>query len=76
MVRSTIIGHLVAYVNTGELPIDKLLPMEQVFKIMDVIKQNPTDGLADLKMKLNDANYEDIRLVQAHLAWQQEKEKS
>lgn len=75
MVRSTIISHLAQHVASGELPIEKLMPMEQMFQILDIIKQNPTDGLADLKMKLQDAvSYEDIRLVQAHLSMQKEKE--
>lgn len=76
MVRSTIVSHLAQYVASGELSIDKLLPMEQMFQILDIIKQNPTAGLAELKAKCSgDVGYEDIRLVQAHLSWQKEQEK-
>jgi ATP-dependent DNA helicase RecQ len=64
---STIEGHLVPYVQNGEIPLEKLVSPEKIEKIKQVLQQNPdATSLSEIKAILGDEySYGEIRLVSA-----------
>jgi ATP-dependent DNA helicase RecQ len=63
----TIEGHLVYYVQTGEIKIDELLSSEKINLIEPLVKNFEGSSLTTIKQQLGDAvTYNDIRLM---LAW-------
>ena len=68
MAVSTIESHLLNYVGTGEIAIDRLVDMQRVKTIEECIELNDFSQLTDLKAKLGDAySYSEIRFVLKHL---------
>ncbi len=63
-VESTIQGHLVHYIPTGEITITDLIPEEKYQELKSSIQSTTFENLSDLKNKLDDKfTYAEIRLV-------------
>jgi hypothetical protein len=64
---STIEGHLAAYVQSGDIPIEKLVVPEKINKIRDVLQLHAeTKTFAEIKIMLgDDYSYGEIKLVNA-----------
>jgi hypothetical protein len=63
-VESTIQGHLVHYIPTGEITITDLIPEEKYQELKSSIQSATFENLSDLKNKLDDKfTYAEIRLV-------------
>lgn len=72
---STIFGHMAGFVESGRVPINKLMEQEKLEQIQSVIMKNPEANWSELKVQLPDEiDYDEIRLVQAHLQYQKQKE--
>jgi len=68
MAVSTIESHLLNYVASGEIAIDRLVDKRKVKAIEECIELNNFRQLTDLKAKLGDAySYSEIRFVLKHL---------
>ena len=68
MAGSTIEGHLLNYVGTGEIAIDRLVEQRKVKAIEECIELNNFQQLSDLKAKLGDAySWSEIRFVMKYL---------
>jgi transposase len=64
LVVSTIEGHLLYYVKSGEIPLEKLVAPEKIDKINEVLQQNPEATLSEIKTLLgDDYSYGAIRFV-------------
>lgn len=75
MVRSTISGHLTDFILTGQVSPADLMPIERMYDILDIIKQNPADKLGDLKQKLGEhTTYEEIKWTLAYHKYQKSLE--
>lgn len=75
MVRSTISGHLTDFILTGQVSPADLMPMQRMYDILDIIKQNPADKLGDLKQKLGEhTTYEEIKWTLAYHKYQKSLE--
>ena len=69
LAESTILGHLSAFVKTGELQVLDLLPADKVNIILPVVKEVGGDAVTPVKEILGaDYSYTDIRIVMNH--WQ------
>jgi len=66
LAMSTIESHLLPYVKSGEIPLEKLVSPEKAGKIIDVFRQNPEITLlSEIKALLgDDYSYSEIRFVQ------------
>ncbi len=63
-VESTIQGHLVHYLPTGEITITDLIPEEKYLELKSSIQSTTFENLSDLKNKIDDKfTYSEIRLV-------------
>ena len=64
---STIEGHLLPYVQSGDVLLEKLIPPEKIDRIKNVLHQTPdATTLAEIKTILgDDYSYGEIKLVQA-----------
>jgi DNA-binding NarL/FixJ family response regulator len=70
LVTSTIEGHLAAFIKTGEIAIEQLVPAEKMATIEKAINENPDSPVSALKELLGDAfSYADVRAVQYHREW-------
>jgi len=70
LVVSTILGHLISYVETGEIPADKLISIDKINLISDFVSNNIFEGVGEIKQALgNSVEYGDIRVVIAHLKY-------
>jgi len=67
LVVSTIEGHLLPYVQNGEIPIEAFVVPEKIEQIKQVLQQNPdVTNLSEIKAILgDDYSYGAIRMVQA-----------
>jgi transposase len=64
LVVSTIEGHLLYYVKSGEIPLEKLVAPEKIDRINEVLQQNPEATLSEIKTLLgDDYSYGAIRFV-------------
>ena len=65
LVVSTIEGHLLPYVKSGDIPLEKLVPLEKIDRIKQVFQQNPeATGFSEIKAILGDGySYGEIRFV-------------
>jgi hypothetical protein len=62
---STIEGHLMHYVDSGELPVEVLLPAEKLNRIQTYLADHPAQTLTEVRQGLGDAiTFSDIRFVQ------------
>jgi uncharacterized protein YpbB len=67
MATSTIEGHLAHYIGTGEMAIEKMMPLEKVEKIIAVAEKIDPPLFAVIKSKLGDEySYGDIRLAMSY----------
>ena len=67
MATSTIEGHLAHYIGTGELAIEKVMPLEKVKKIIAVAETIDPPLFAVIKSKLGDEfSYGEIRLAMSY----------
>ncbi len=74
LAAQTIEGHLAHYVESGEIPIGKLLSMEKILLIEPVARTFTGGALTPLKEQLGDAvNFGDIKLVLAHIEYEKYK---
>ena len=65
-VVSTIEGHLVPYVKSGDISLEELVPHEKGNKIKEVLQQNVEATFKEIKEMLGDEySYGEIRLVRA-----------
>jgi uncharacterized protein YpbB len=63
---STIEGHLLPYVQNGDIPLEKIVPPEKIDRIKEVLQQNPEATFSEIKAILgDDYSYGEIRLVKA-----------
>jgi len=64
---ATIEGHLVPYVQNGEIPLDELVSPEKIAKIKHILQTNPNiTSFSEIKSILgNDFSYGEIKLVHA-----------
>ncbi len=68
MAVSTVEGHLVHYVETGELGLERLVNHKKAATISDWFRHNPTLGLAAAKNELGDNySYTELRFVMKHI---------
>jgi len=75
MVVGTIETHLLHFIKTGELAIDKLVPEKKVKEILAVIQEANSRETGLLKNMLGDQySYNDIRAVQNYLAFKDEQQ--
>ncbi|MDH5474299.1 MAG: helix-turn-helix domain-containing protein [Cyclobacteriaceae bacterium] len=66
-VRSTILGHLHSYIETGEINAIDLITSTKLETICDVIKKTDAKSSSDIKAVLkNDYSYEEIKIAMAH----------
>jgi ribonuclease D len=69
MAASTIESHLLNYIGTGEIPIDRLVDKRKVKAIEECMELNNFKQVSDLKAKLGDKySYSEIRFVLKYLA--------
>jgi uncharacterized protein YpbB len=70
LVISTILGHLISYVETGEISADELIHEDKIKLISDFISSNFFESIGEIKRALsNSVEYSDIRVVIAHLKY-------
>lgn len=70
LVRSTILGHLISYVETGEISANELISEDKIKLISDFISSNFFESIGEIKRALsNSVEYSDIRVVIAHLKY-------
>ncbi len=63
-VYSTIEGHLIKFIPTGEIKIEDIIPKEKYEELKKLIASTKFEGLTDLKNKLDDKfSYSELRLV-------------
>lgn len=68
MVVSTIEGHLVHYISTGDLNVNQLLPQEKIDLITNYFANSKDKLLGNAKAELGDAvTYSELRFVQKYL---------
>jgi DNA-binding CsgD family transcriptional regulator len=67
LAASTIETHLLPYVKSGAITLEKLVAPEKIDKIKEILQQNPeTTGLSEIKTILgDDYSYSEIRFVKA-----------
>jgi uncharacterized protein YpbB len=67
LVVSTIEGHLLPYVKSGDIPLEKLVAPEKIDKIKEALHQKPNaTSLSEIKAILGDNySYGEIRFVKA-----------
>jgi ATP-dependent DNA helicase RecQ len=62
--QSTIMGHLLSFIPTGEIQADALISPEKIAVILDVITRPEVSGLKNARELLGDAfSYDEIRAV-------------
>ena len=67
LARSTIEGHLVRLIQSGQLMVDKVLPQDRIDKIERTVEELRGAKLSAIKEALgDDASYNEIKMVQAH----------
>ncbi len=72
MVAGTIEGHLLHFIKTGELPLEKMVPEKKVSYILAVMNEAQSRETGLLKNMLGDEySYNDIRAVQQHLLYKE-----
>jgi uncharacterized protein YpbB len=63
---STIEGHLLPYLKSGDIPLEKLVISEKINEIKKVIQQKPEATLSEIKAILgDDYSWAEIRFVKA-----------
>ena len=63
-VASTIFGHLTSFIDSGEVKVSDLMPLEHYEALKEIIPQTTFEGLSDLKLQLDEKySYEELRLV-------------
>ncbi len=68
MALSTIEGHLITFIGTGQIAIDRLVDQRKVKAIEECIELNNFRQLSDLKAKLGDSySYSEIKFVLKYL---------
>ena len=73
MANSTIEGHLVGFVKTGELEVARFLSIEQVLKIKHAYSNSKEKSMSALKQLLNDEfSYSELRVAINHLQFAKE----
>ena len=74
LAESTIEGHLVYFVSTGELEVSNFLTSEKFEKIIDALQTASEPGITPIKTKLGDVvSYADIRFAIAAKQFQEKK---
>ena len=64
LVYSTIEGHLIKFIPTGEIKIEDVIPKEKYEELKKLIGSTKFEGLTDLKNKIDDKfSYSELRLV-------------
>ena len=63
-VASTIFGHLTSFIDSGEVKVSDLMPLEHYEALKEIIPKTTFEGLSDLKLQLDEKySYEELRLV-------------
>ena len=77
LAESTVGGHLAMFVRTGELDIHKLVPSEELDRILPIVIENEGLSVTMIREKLdNNIPYYHIRAVVNHLQWMKEQQVS
>lgn len=64
LANSTIEGHLVSYVKTGDIKITELMPKAKYLELKKIMETIPFEGFGDLKSKIDEKfTYTDLRMV-------------
>lgn len=76
MAISTIEGHLAHYIITGELEIDKFMPLEKAKHIIEIAEKIIPPSFGAIKAKLGDKySYGEIKLAMSYQSYLTEKNK-
>ncbi len=68
-VKSTIEGHLLKFMDTGEIKITDIMPEEKYLELKKIMEELKFEGLSDLKNKIGPKfTYSELRMVQMSLA--------
>lgn len=68
LVPSTIINHLTKFIDTGEVKVNDLMPVEHYEQLIELIPKKTFENLTDLKAQLDDKyTYAELRLVLAEI---------
>ncbi|MEW4922495.1 helix-turn-helix domain-containing protein [Algibacter sp. 2305UL17-15] len=63
-VPSTIVGHLATFLDSGEVKVNDLMPVDHYEALKEIIPKKTFENLSDLKSQLDDKyDYSEIRLV-------------
>lgn len=74
---STIEGHLAAYIESGDISVNDIVPGHKIPVILSAIAREEQKTLGTLKARLgNDYSYGEIKAVMSHLARLEQKELS
>ena len=74
LAASTIESHLVGFIRTGELPVEKFMSKEKHLNIMKAVKVAGSREATPIRQLLSDEySYADVRAVLNHLAYLEEK---
>jgi ATP-dependent DNA helicase RecQ len=70
LVIGTIESHLVPYVQSGDIPLEKIVSEEQIRKIEPVVKNNMGKSVTEIRNQLGEtASYSEIRFVLASMEY-------
>jgi len=73
--ESTIRGHLVHWVEQGEVPITALVSLEQIEQVAPYLTKNPELSLKEVFQYFEEKiGYNDLRAIRAHLQWESAQE--
>ncbi len=71
---STIMGHLLSFILTGEIMVTEVLSIQKIKIILKSIEESPNDLSSAIKEKLGDEfSYSDIKAVMNHKKWLESK---
>ncbi len=74
LAASTVVGHLLTFIPTGEIVITEILSLQKIEIILKAIEESPGETSSAIKEKLGDEfAYADIRAVQNHKKYLESK---
>lgn len=74
LAASTIVGHLLTFIPSGEIVVTEILSLQKIEIILKVMEEPNTESSSALKERLGDEfTYSDIRAVMNHKKWLESK---
>ncbi len=74
LAASTIVGHLLTFIPSGEIVVTEILSLQKIELILKVMEETIGESSAAIKEKLGDEfTYSDIRAVMNHKKWLESK---